>query len=347
MQTPSGPVARHPVSGQGDTMTALHDLLLRMAGHAPDDVVAGARDRLAEGRPDVAAAMVASHAGFLAEADLELLTSLNPQIDGGLSSGAPQRDWEFAPAVPSPGAPALVAIDLTGDAGLLDDVDSAAARAAGDDPATVALWRAWRAPDDLNPDVARVFLLATTAAPDDRPGITARLHAALRAAGVADPQAEVFGPDTELPWYQRKARGRSALIWAATPAVPVTIARDFDSVHPVTGPAFDPDHPTLSAGDEASRVLEFLEGGDVLLATTALEQDIFDGSLGEVVGQTFRTDGTWIWTDTVAYYLRTYGLAPDPELLAHIRSTGYRRAAVDPVARHRALAELFRPVPAA
>lgn len=326
-------------------MTALHDLLLRLAGHAADDVVAGARDRLAEGRPDVAAAMIASHAGFLTEADLDLLTSVNPQIDGGDAAAAPPRDWEFAPAVPSPGAPALVAIDLTGSA--LDDVDDAGARAAAAEPATIALWRAWRAPDDLNPDVARVFLLATAATPDDRPAITGRVQAALRAAGVADPQVEVFGPDTELPWYQRKARGRSALIWAATPAVPVTIARDFDSVDPVTGPAFDPDHPTLSAGDEAGRVLDFLESGDVLLGTTAREHDIFDGSLGEVVGQTFRTDGTWIWTDTVAYYLRTYALAPDPELLAHIRRTGYRRAAVDPVARHRALAELFRPVPAA
>jgi hypothetical protein len=26
----------------------------------------------------------------------------------------------------------------------------------------------------------------------------------------------------------------------------------------------------------------------------------------------FRTDGTWIWTDTVVYYLERYALAPAP-----------------------------------
>ena len=337
---------------KGTAMTApqpvgrMHDLLLRLAGHAADDVVAGARDQLAEGSMDVAAAVLASAGVPLTAADRALLAAVNPRIDDP-GPGLPQRDWEFAPAVPVAGAPALVALDLTGDDGLLDDVDAAAARTAAAQPGTVALWRAWRAPDDLNPDPARVFLLATSAAPVDRPSRTAQLHAALRAAGVADPQVEVFGPDTELSWYHRKARGRSALLWAAAKGAPVTIAREFDSVHPLTGPAFDPDHPALSAGDEASRVLDFLESGDVLLATTAREHDIFDSSLGEVVGQTFRTDGAWIWTDTVAYYLRTYALSPDPELLAHIRRTGYRRAGVDPVARHRALVELFRPVPAA
>jgi len=56
-----------------------------------------------------------------------------------------------------------------------------------------------------------------------------------------------------------------------------------------------------------------------------------------------RADGTWIWTDTVTYYLRAYGLAPDQELLAHIRRRGYRVAALDK-RRHRALVELMRPV---
>ena len=39
---------------------------------------------------------------------------------------------------------------------------------------------------------------------------------------------------------------------------------------------------------------------------------------GQVVPASFRTDGEWIWTDTVAYYLDQHGLAPDEELARHI-----------------------------
>lgn len=34
----------------------------------------------------------------------------------------------------------------------------------------------------------------------------------------------------------------------------------------------------------------------------------------------FRTDGEWIWTDTVEYYLSRHGLAPDAQLTAHIEA---------------------------
>jgi hypothetical protein len=36
----------------------------------------------------------------------------------------------------------------------------------------------------------------------------------------------------------------------------------------------------------------------------------------------FRTDGTWIWTDAVTFYLEEYHLAPEPDLLAHLRAVG-------------------------
>jgi hypothetical protein len=50
-----------------------------------------------------------------------------------------------------------------------------------------------------------------------------------------------------------------------------------------------------------------------------------------VVPMNFRTDGHWVWADAVAYYLRTYGLAPGADLLEHIRARQYegrRRADV-------------------
>ncbi|BCY13402.1 hypothetical protein [Actinoplanes sp. L3-i22] len=333
------------------TDAALHELLLRVAGNAADDLVTSARDELAAGRPAETARLVAAAAGSgwfrPADADLALLTALDPAIDAAaLRAVAPAGgDWEFAPAVPTPGGPTLVVLDLTTGGARLDGPDDTAARTAAVTTGAVALWRVWRAPTELNPEVGRVYLVATTAATAALAGIAAGFQTALRGAGVEDPQVEVFRPDTELPAYQRLALGRSALLWARTPAAPVSLARDFDGDDPELGPAFDPDHEHLDAA-EAARVLTFLSGGESLLATTARETDVLDSSLGAVVPQSFRTDGVWIWTDTAGYYLRTYGLAPDPELLAHIRDRDYRPAVLDDVERHRALVELFRPFPA-
>lgn len=329
---------------------ALHELLLRLAGNAADELVTEARDHLAAGRPGAAARLVATCAGNgwfrLTEDDRRLLTTAEPAVDGTAVHAAADPDagddWEFAPAVPVPGAPALVALDLTTGDTTPTGADAAAAAAADRQEGARALWRAWRAPDQLNPHVGRVYLLETTAEAGRLPRISGELQTALRDAGLEHPQVEVFRPDTRLPWYHRNARGSSALLWAATPAAPVTIARDFDTVDPRSGPRFNPDHDRLT-GQEASRVLAYLDAGEALLATTAHQHDILNSSLGEVVPQSFRTDGAWIWTDTVTYYLRVYGLAPDQELLAHIRRRGHQVAALDAVRRHRALVELFRP----
>jgi hypothetical protein len=57
----------------------------------------------------------------------------------------------------------------------------------------------------------------------------------------------------------------------------------------------------------------------------------------------FRTDGTWIWSEATTYYLEVHGLLPDPELAAHIRALGYAAPVVDGIARHRAMAVLKAP----
>jgi hypothetical protein len=161
---------------------------------------------------------------------------------------------------------------------------------------------------------------------------------------VPHPQVEVFGPGTDLPPYHRLARGRSALVWAAQPAHPVVVARVFDRVDPVTGPQFVADHVVLAAGDQPDRVLAYLRAGRVLLATTAPSADVVDPRRGDVVPMSYRTDGAWVWTDTVTYYLETYGLSPDADLMAHIEALGHRMPIVDAVAEHRAMVALTAPV---
>ncbi|MFE9426015.1 hypothetical protein ACFYNO_23990 [Kitasatospora sp. NPDC006697] len=98
------------------------------------------------------------------------------------------------------------------------------------------------------------------------------------------------------------------------------LAAVFDRVDPVTGPAFADDRPRLPAGADRTAVLAYLQAGTPVLLTPLLGDDVVAPERRGVVPMAFRTDGEWIWTDTVAYYLEEHGLAPDPELLAHVRT---------------------------
>ncbi|MFC8448893.1 hypothetical protein [Kitasatospora sp. NPDC057223] len=96
----------------------------------------------------------------------------------------------------------------------------------------------------------------------------------------------------------------------------------FDSVDPVTGPGFAPDHPLVEDGAELAALLAYLRAGAPVLMTPALMADVLDNSGAAGVPMNFRTDGEWIWTDTVTYYLERYALAPEAGLLAHLRARG-------------------------
>ncbi|WP_030748957.1 hypothetical protein [Streptomyces griseus] len=101
------------------------------------------------------------------------------------------------------------------------------------------------------------------------------------------------------------------------------LASVFDHADPVTGPGFATDHPVVEDPELHALLLERLTAGTPVLATPALMDDVLDASRVAEVPLTFRTDGRWVWTDTVTYYLEHYALAPDPELLAHLADPGY------------------------
>jgi hypothetical protein len=68
--------------------------------------------------------------------------------------------------------------------------------------------------------------------------------------------------------------------------------------------------------------------------------DVVDASRGNCVPTSFRTDGTWVWSDASTYYLEAHQLLPDPELVTHIRAANYAPPVIDDASRHRALAAL-------
>ncbi|MER8041260.1 hypothetical protein [Streptomyces sp. NPDC094032] len=97
------------------------------------------------------------------------------------------------------------------------------------------------------------------------------------------------------------------------------LAAVFDHVDPVAGPGFAEDHPVVTDPDTLALLLKRLKAGAPVLVTPLLMNDALDAGRTAAVPMSFRTDGRWIWTDTVTYYLEEYGLAPEPGLLAHLR----------------------------
>jgi len=329
---------------------AFHGLLLRLAGKAPDDLITRARGWLAEGRVgDAARAVTFAVLGQnipLVDVDITLLGDLLADAGADASALTQVQLTQFDAAPPfgfGPTPPGVEPPPRPDDAPL-DDVDRAAVAAASEEAGLRGLWRAWRYPADESPwpPPHRVYLVEADE-DADLVAVTARMQERLEVAGETDPQVETYPVDADLPTYQRLARAYAQLIWAATPSPDIKVAAVFDEVDARTGPRFSGDHERMADDAETRQVLDYLRAGEPLLVTTAQMDDVVDRSRRNAVPMNFRTDGTWIWTDTTTYYLERHQLTPDTDLLAHIRSSDYRMPALDGVAIHRAMAVLQEP----
>lgn len=118
----------------------------------------------------------------------------------------------------------------------------------------------------------------------------------------------------------------------------VRIARVFAGADPVPG---DPRESWLSDPEERQRITAYLRAGPPILMTTALQPDRLDPEHGKAVGASYRTDGLWIWSDALTYYVRVHGLAPEDDLYQHIRASGYVCRPPDDAAQDHALAVLY------
>ncbi|MGC4817140.1 hypothetical protein [Micromonospora sp. DT63] len=246
--------------------------------------------------------------------------------------------------VPAPGEVMPPVLDLTAATGPLwaaatDDYDDAVVAAVLAAPGTSALWRSWRfAADATDGPGTRVYLLEA-----EEPEVAAAaVRSALAEAGPDTTLLIEFATGDLVPPAAHAALGASALLWAFDADEPVQVARVFDGVDPYAGPYFDQGHPRLE-GPERDAALGFLESGQTLLLTPQTQDDVVDPQRGPVVPTNFRTDGAWVWTDAVAYYLREHGIAPDEGLLRHARDAGFVAAEAGAVGLHRALSCLFLP----
>ncbi|WP_233526064.1 TNT domain-containing protein [Actinomadura spongiicola] len=81
--------------------------------------------------------------------------------------------------------------------------------------------------------------------------------------------------------------------------------------------------------DEVERVTEYLRKCPIVMAARSHAPDRLDPSRGAVVPLTFHTDGTWVWSGAVPYYLSEHGVPPEADLVAHIRAGGFQVPTVD------------------
>ncbi len=344
-----------------DLRTGCHWLLLRLAGHAPDDLIAQCRRWVAEGELSavgraVCDAVLADQL-LLTVADVNLVAELLAAagVDSGILSEVDVTDVDQVPVCGFvPGQARLeIVLGLASDTDLLgsgvdprpeDRVDEAALAAVADHPVVRALWRVWRYPGEGSRllSVRRVYVLECDAEAD-LPTITARTQAALAAAGEIDPQVEVYPVRGDLPRYQRLARAGGTLMWAREADPGIQIVRLYDAVDE-TGPRMASDHPLID-DPEAERLIAYLREGEALLLTTGRMDDVVDRARVGTVPMSFRTDGVWIWSDATTYYLEQYRLSPDPRLTVRARGLDFQIPVVDGAARYRAMAVLTAPTP--
>lgn len=319
-----------------------HEMLLRLAGKAPDDLMTRCRGWLADGDFETLARgvsfFVISQNVALHSIDVALLAELledtgaHPDLAAIATDDCDPLPWYgFAAGIPQELAPVQ-----TGPPAGPDKAEQALARLLAGEKGAIGCWRAWRFPADGSPwpEPKRIFVVEVGQS-TDQVGLAARLQRKLIAVREPDPQVEVYQTGQELPVYQRFARGYGELIWAAAPDPGITIAAVFDSVD-ADGPHFSPGHARLD-DEEATQVATYLCGGEPLLVTTTHMDDVIDPARTNCVPMSFRTDGTWLWADACAYYAAKHRLAPDADLLTHIQASGYLMPTVDGVAVHRAL----------
>ena len=319
--------------------TDLYALLLGLAGRISDEALAEMRLCLADAEVADLAAGLAAEIGSgrlsLTEPEAALVRDLFEEW--GIDQDVTVRPQE---APPYRFGDEYGTTMPTGDGwgSQKDAMDAVAVEAGERVGGLIAIWRVFRHAHEG--PARRVYLAEAKARADAAAELTAETQYALTEASEDTPRVEIFAEGTLLPAYHDLALAAATLIWAVEDT-PVRLARAFDGASEDDGPYFADDHPRLD-GPEREQVLAYLRDGEPVLDTPGALDDVFDGRLGKVpVG--FRSDGRWVWPDAVAYYLEHHGLAPEPDLVAHVLARSGPPDPLNRLTRHRVLTTLFAP----
>lgn len=73
---------------------------------------------------------------------------------------------------------------------------------------------------------------------------------------------------------------------------------------------------------ELKGVIDYLRSGVIAIASPGIVKSVLDES--KVIGTpSWRTDGVWVWPDTLAYYVEAAGVRLPPAFIRRIRDNGF------------------------
>lgn len=90
--------------------------------------------------------------------------------------------------------------------------------------------------------------------------------------------------------------------------------------------------PTLGRLDlvTSTRVSAYLRAGVPLMTTTQTVPDAVTGSPAPIVPISIHTDGEFVWSMAVAYYVETHRISPGEDFLGHCASNDWLVPEVSP-----------------
>jgi hypothetical protein len=132
------------------------------------------------------------------------------------------------------------------------------------------------------------------------------------------PRAEENVPE----WVIRRMSG----LGPEQPGPRFRIARIFDSVGPAGRPVIN--RPDLDV-EEQDRLLNYLDSAPLVISDRGYDIDRLAATPEATVPVAFHSDGRWIWPAAVNFYLRHYGVAPEADLVEHVRAIGFTMPEAD------------------
>jgi hypothetical protein len=104
----------------------------------------------------------------------------------------------------------------------------------------------------------------------------------------------------------------------------------------------EPGPADLHDGADKAQILDYMKAATAILFTTATAPDRYAPDAGRPVPLSVRSDGDWVWSDAITYYLEHYDIAPEQDLLDHMTRQHYRCAVLDAAGARIALADFQR-----